>query len=351
MQNGARLPSTIILAVFACVAIPFAVAGYELAAFGWHPAREEPALYTAYHWARMAVSASLALLLCWALARHLRPQRAEPMTVSELRFAAASLVGAAAMLGLLVADPLLFNQFSAEDHLLEWASALLLFGGTVFCLAAAARRAGRNRSAVIDSVLALGFAGLFFLIGMEEISWGQRVFGFDTPDAVAEMNWQGEFNLHNIQTDLSELAFYLGTGVFLIILPLMRGAIGDWPPFRRFEAFVPSRAVAAASAPMLFLSYGHWNLLPIQMLTMIGALAMLAFARSARTNGCVGEALLFTLAALLVAIGQIAILILGPTMVEIFDATEYREFFIALGLAMFGYELARRPNDRIAHAD
>ena len=31
----------------------------------------------------------------------------------------------------------------------------------------------------------------------EEISWGQRIFGFETPDAIAEGNIQGETNIHN----------------------------------------------------------------------------------------------------------------------------------------------------------
>ena len=32
----------------------------------------------------------------------------------------------------------------------------------------------------------------------EEISWGQRVFGFETPEALKEVNEQDEFNLHNL---------------------------------------------------------------------------------------------------------------------------------------------------------
>jgi hypothetical protein len=35
------------------------------------------------------------------------------------------------------------------------------------------------------------------VIAGEEISWGQRIFGFRTPDAIAENNTQYEFNLHN----------------------------------------------------------------------------------------------------------------------------------------------------------
>lgn len=34
-------------------------------------------------------------------------------------------------------------------------------------------------------------------IAGEEISWGQRIFGFETPEKIAEKNTQNEFNLHN----------------------------------------------------------------------------------------------------------------------------------------------------------
>jgi hypothetical protein len=41
--------------------------------------------------------------------------------------------------------------------------------------------------------------GLLFLILLgEEISWGQRIFGFETPENLAERNMQSETNLHNL---------------------------------------------------------------------------------------------------------------------------------------------------------
>ncbi len=41
--------------------------------------------------------------------------------------------------------------------------------------------------------------GLLFFVAMgEEISWGQRIFGWNTPSAINEINSQGEINLHNI---------------------------------------------------------------------------------------------------------------------------------------------------------
>ncbi|MGB6015575.1 MAG: hypothetical protein WBG32_12660, partial [Nodosilinea sp.] len=44
----------------------------------------------------------------------------------------------------------------------------------------------------------LFFAVLMFLVGGEEISWGQRLFNIATPEALGTVNVQGEFNMHNI---------------------------------------------------------------------------------------------------------------------------------------------------------
>ncbi|MCK5707926.1 MAG: hypothetical protein KAI43_09750 [Candidatus Aureabacteria bacterium] len=44
--------------------------------------------------------------------------------------------------------------------------------------------------------LLLGLA--FFFAFAEEISWGQRIFNFGTPEIMDEINRQSEFNIHNI---------------------------------------------------------------------------------------------------------------------------------------------------------
>jgi hypothetical protein len=39
---------------------------------------------------------------------------------------------------------------------------------------------------------------LLFVIGMEEISWGQRIFQMETPSVLKTHNWKGEINFHNV---------------------------------------------------------------------------------------------------------------------------------------------------------
>jgi len=52
----------------------------------------------------------------------------------------------------------------------------------------------RRRRNVWFLLLAL----LFFFGGGEEISWGQRIFGWDTPQAFEQANVQRETNIHNL---------------------------------------------------------------------------------------------------------------------------------------------------------
>ncbi len=57
--------------------------------------------------------------------------------------------------------------------------------------------AASERNAFRICVYVIGGIAMAFAAG-EEISWGQRIFGFSTPDFLADINDQQEFNLHNI---------------------------------------------------------------------------------------------------------------------------------------------------------
>jgi hypothetical protein len=89
-----------------------------------------------------------------------------------------------------------FRWFQGEDKVVEW----ITFGGF---LAAGILALQFTKFWTImplwTRVFFIGL-GLFFVIcAGEEISWGQRVLGFATPDSLIEINTQNEFNVHNIE--------------------------------------------------------------------------------------------------------------------------------------------------------
>ena len=87
-----------------------------------------------------------------------------------------------------------YRALTREDALVENSTALLFFLTALLLLAIAARGRGvPGRWLYILGVFAFVFAA------GEEISWGQRIFGFETPNYLRDINTQNEFNLHNIE--------------------------------------------------------------------------------------------------------------------------------------------------------
>ncbi|MDD8046815.1 MAG: hypothetical protein PHF14_10165 [Verrucomicrobiota bacterium] len=94
-----------------------------------------------------------------------------------------------------VAPELHYRFVQGEDKAAEWITFFGFLGGAMACWMTLRFRAQMGWKG-------MGFFGMlglfFFVCAGEEISWGQRVFGFETPDAMLEVNEQEEFNLHNL---------------------------------------------------------------------------------------------------------------------------------------------------------
>ncbi len=57
---------------------------------------------------------------------------------------------------------------------------------------------------------------LCFFVCMEEISWGQRIIGIETPEVLSTINTQNEINLHNLFTDYFNQAYFVIGCVFIV---------------------------------------------------------------------------------------------------------------------------------------
>jgi len=113
----------------------------------------------------------------------------------------------------------LFRFLTNEDSLLEWTQFVGFAAASIFALACAwlLRKTGRPLLALV--YLAFGL-GCFFIAG-EEIAWGQRIFGFETPEGLEELNEQEEVTGHNI-----DFVQQFTNGVYL--LAGFYGSIGAW---------------------------------------------------------------------------------------------------------------------------
>ncbi|OCP00253.1 MULTISPECIES: hypothetical protein [unclassified Ensifer] len=242
-----------------------------------------------------------------------------------------------------VIDPVDFSLLAREDSLIEWVSALLIFIASGFFAAVVAgqlraARRGAGRSAWIAAGAAALLAAGFFVIGMEEISWMQRVFGFATPEGLLVLNKQQELNLHNISTGLSELLYYTGSFLLLTLAPFIWLYLRKGISFGRLDAFAPSVLVLAASAPMAAFNSDNWSMLPTQMMVIMTVIMLLAIADMALRAGHWREFIVLTAGAILIVAIQELFILQAWQLVRLWDPTEYKELFIALGLAMYGVE-------------
>ena len=98
-----------------------------------------------------------------------------------------------------------------EDHLFENLTCLFHLGSALLFLLLFFRSRRLGMSRLIPLLLFV----FFFFVGMEEISWGQRILGIQTPQFMKDVNTLGETNLHNILPKENREPVYIG--FFLIV--------------------------------------------------------------------------------------------------------------------------------------
>ncbi len=120
-------------------------------------------------------------------------------------------------------------MLSKEDGLYEWLTVVFFLGASVFSLRLYLKT--RNFWFIL-------FCAAFFFAAGEEISWGQRLLGFETPESIGQRNMQNEFTVHNLyvfsrmdaemneKTGIMRLLefnflFKVGTIIFGMIIPFL----------------------------------------------------------------------------------------------------------------------------------
>jgi hypothetical protein len=148
-----------------------------------------------------------------------------------------------------------YKWFTGEDRFAESLQVVFYSLALVMSLIMTRRlhKLGEKGTAGLYLLLSLG---LFFLIG-EELSWGQRMIGWETPESLVAINKQDETNLHNIYgvgSTFKWIQMLVGAyGAFLPIVVIRSRRLG---PYRRFL----SRVVPHYSLIPFFLPLFVWRL-------------------------------------------------------------------------------------------
>lgn len=119
----------------------------------------------------------------------------------------------------------LYKWFTGEDRFCETLQVIFYATALVMCIRIV-WNLWQNDEKVIACLFMTVTLGLFFLVG-EELSWGQRIFGWATPQALEEVNKQKETNLHNINGVGATFKWVqMLVGAYGTLLPLLVLAIG-----------------------------------------------------------------------------------------------------------------------------
>jgi hypothetical protein len=156
----------------------------------------------------------------------------------------------------------LYLFFVEEDHLLEWLQVGLV-AGIAGCAAILAVRLFRMGQRTLGLVYLLGAVAAVFIAG-EEISWGQRILGWATPEQLAELNRQGETNIHNIGNVLKafNLVLLIMSAV-AVVLPIARiRRVGHQPMSVEEMALIPPLFVASGFALAFAYRFVRFTLVP-----------------------------------------------------------------------------------------
>ncbi len=138
------------------------------------------------------------------------------------------------------------NTYTIEDGAIEWFTVVALLIAMVI---SARRVIVLRREKGIAFLVMTSLLTLFCLFGAgEEISWGQRIFGLETPEYFSERNAQGEIGFHNFRFEwngetvkINKLVF--GTGLAFMLLLYLAVFTPIYRKQKGFQRFVNNLAV------------------------------------------------------------------------------------------------------------
>lgn len=242
---------------------------------------------------------------------------------------------------LFIADPELFTFLQFEDSVVEYSSAGLLFVGAGICLYHALLLR-RTASAHYHALALVLLAGVLFVVGMEEVSWFQRIIGFETPAGFAS-NMQGEFNLHNFDSNLSEEVYYSSAFFLLVLFPFIYAQLPERRRRSEIQVLVPSETIMMVGSMQVAFNFHLWNRVSTEYQFFISLFILLFMAYRAYKRDSSTSCKLFSTAVPVVFVMTQGIFLLMADKVLVdWSIAEYKELFIPIGLLLYSLDMLLR---------
>jgi len=323
-----------------------AVFVYGYVVHGQRPLAVNPPDGSAFLFSKMLIALVAMLLTLYALRSSFMRLRNLEMSLFAMFCMAASAMGVVATTYLSIFQPVYLNGMIQELGAVAVLTELCFAIALVPLVAATYLLHKKRLGAVLGvpgGLLGVGLCLAVFLITMEEISWGQHLFGWGTPEAFGG-NIQGETNFHNFYTHRFELAFYTAASTAFIILPAL-WPIGRAGAFSGVDFYVPPAWFGLVFMPVSGLLYNEWNALPQEFLVFLGftCAGIIAYRMREILDRTISCAMVG-----LVLVAQTLILLFASGLPEGYEVSEIRELYIAVAVLSYAEMLRRKTaTDRV----
>ena len=114
----------------------------------------------------------------------------------------------------------IYRFLLTEDGPVEWSGFACFLGASILSVLIARQRFQADH--LWQMLLFGGVAVAMFFAAGEEISWGQRIFNWETPENIEDINEQGETSVHNLNgvLDVTNVVMFTiglyGSGAYLV---------------------------------------------------------------------------------------------------------------------------------------
>lgn len=230
---------------------------------------------------------------------------------------------------------------------------LLDIASCVIFILLAKRFMGRKQWLLVAMFILLAL--VTFWMAMEEISWGQRVFKWETTGYFAENNMQSETNLHNLNTQLFQNVLYFGGFLLLVAMPFFRDhliqLLQKIKSLKPVIFLLPSAWMTIAFAAGMgfidpYMSEAGWRWTSILFQTIAtGAILAVYSLHAYHQRDSRSKAALWSLLAFIIVL-TLSLCFRSLWDLDSGSPTEYIELFIAFGITSWAFELKYRSNDK-----
>lgn len=156
----------------------------------------------------------------------------------------------------------IFKEVVKEDRVIEWLQFAVLFSGSIYSAVASWKQYAQRQWLLM--LLYIGASIVFVAIAGDEISWGQRLIGIESPPELQEINRQGETTFHNLYA----VEWFV---IYGYVMLSFAGLASHWiaravPPLQRIQFLTASPLLAGFFlVPFIFfvqqlrVQWGIWH--------------------------------------------------------------------------------------------